>query len=79
MDRREHYRTLRNQLREARAIAGLTQADVAKRLNKSQSFVSKVETGERQLDVIEFIDLSIALGFHPVAMISDLLSQIMES
>lgn len=78
MERRDHYRTLRNQLREARASAGLTQADVAKRLNKSQSFISKVETGERQLDVIEFIELSFALNSHPVAIMSDLLNKFNE-
>jgi transcriptional regulator with XRE-family HTH domain len=41
---------------------GLTQAEVAKRLGKPQSYVSKYETGERRLDVVEFIDVAHAVG-----------------
>lgn len=41
-------------LRQVRVDAGLTQADLAGRLDKPQSFVAKVETQERRLDVIEF-------------------------
>ena len=40
-------------LRETRLAAGLTQADVAARLGRPQSFVSKYESGERRLDLIE--------------------------
>ena len=40
-------------LRQARADAGLTQIQVAKRLGRSQSFVTKAENGERRLDVVE--------------------------
>ena len=38
-----------------RLDAGLTQADLAERLDKPQSFVAKVETQERRLDLIEFV------------------------
>ncbi|MCE8511039.1 helix-turn-helix transcriptional regulator [Ruegeria pomeroyi] len=41
-------------LRQVRLDAGLTQADLAERLDKPQSFVAKVEKQERRLDVIEF-------------------------
>ncbi len=40
-------------LRQARRDAGLTQEEVARRLGRSQSFVTKAETGERRLDVVE--------------------------
>jgi transcriptional regulator with XRE-family HTH domain len=40
-------------LRQARRDAGLTQVEVAKRLGRSQSFITKAENGERRLDVIE--------------------------
>ena len=42
-----------NLLREIREEAGLRQLDVAARLNQPQSFVSKYESGERRLDLLE--------------------------
>ncbi len=52
------YRRFLVRLREARIRARLTQADVARRLRKPQSFVSKCESGERRVDVVELHDLS---------------------
>jgi transcriptional regulator with XRE-family HTH domain len=51
---REHRRLLRR-LRGARKEAGLSQADVARALGCAQALVSKVETGQRRLDVVELI------------------------
>jgi transcriptional regulator with XRE-family HTH domain len=48
-------------IRSARKAAGFSQADLATRLGKPQSFVSKVETCERRLDLIEAIDFCRAL------------------
>ena len=45
---------LAKELKIARIRADLTQAQLAKILNKSQSFIHKYETGERRLEVIEF-------------------------
>ncbi len=56
----------------ARRAIGLTQAQVAERLGKSQSFVAKIEGGERRLDVIEFIDLACALQVPPAQLIERL-------
>ena len=50
---RPHYRRFLARLRAAREETGLTQADVARRLGKPQSFVSKCEAGERRVDVVE--------------------------
>ncbi len=47
------YKAFLAQLRRARLEAGLTQAQVAKALGRPQSFVSKCESGERRLDVVE--------------------------
>jgi transcriptional regulator with XRE-family HTH domain len=47
------YQQLCKLLRQLREEAGLTQVEVARRLAKPQSFVSKYESGERRLDVIE--------------------------
>ena len=51
--RRPAYRSFLARLRAARAAAGLTQVEVARRLRKSQAFVSKSESGDRRVDVIE--------------------------
>lgn len=55
----EHFRTL---LIEAREQARLTQAEVAIKLSRPQSFVAKYEGGERRLDVIELLQVCAALG-----------------
>lgn len=52
-------------LKRARQAAGLTQQEVAKRLGEHQSFVSRYETGERRLDVVEFTEVARALGIEP--------------
>lgn len=49
----EKYELLLKKLRQARQEAGLTQDEVADLLGKPQYFVSRSETGERRVDVIE--------------------------
>jgi hypothetical protein len=51
---------------EARKRAGLTQYELAARLKRPQSFVSKFERGERRLDVLEFREVAQALGIDPI-------------
>ena len=46
---------------DARKAVGITQQELANRLQRPQSFVAKVERGERRLDVIEFAEWSLAL------------------
>ncbi len=58
------YGLLRELLVEMRERSGLTQIEVASRLRRPQSYVSKYERGERRIDVIEFIDIANALGIH---------------
>lgn len=53
----------------------LSQWDVAKRLGRPQSFVSKYESGERLLDVIEFIAVARAMGADPNDILSELLKR----
>ena len=67
-DRRyEHFRRL---LVEARRASDVTQQDLAKRLRRPQSFVSKFERGERRLDVIEFLEVAEAVGFDPCRILN---------
>ncbi len=49
----EEYKKVINRLKIARTEAGYTQVEVAKILKTNQSFISKVETGERRIDIIE--------------------------
>lgn len=67
--RNEAYRRFRDLLVLARQQAGLTQADLAERLKRPQSFVSKYERGERRLDVVEFGEVAKALGTDPVILL----------
>lgn len=62
----EAYIKLRGLLSEARKSAGLTQSELAFRLKRPQSFVSKYERGERRLDLVEFREVAHALGIDPI-------------
>ena len=64
----QHIR-LRELLVAARKRAGLTQQDVADRLGRPQSFVAKYEGGERRLDVVEFLQVTAAIGADPIRMV----------
>jgi transcriptional regulator with XRE-family HTH domain len=63
--RSEGYQTFLQVLIDQRISAGLTQAAVAEKLRKPQSFVSKYERGERRLDFVEAVQVSQALGLDP--------------
>jgi len=56
------YTQFRLKLRQAREEAGLTQVEVAKALGKAQSFVSKMESGERRVDVVELRAIATLYG-----------------
>ena len=62
----EAHKRFRELLVQARKQADLTQADLASRLERPQSFVSKFERGERRLDVVEFGEVAKALGIDPL-------------
>jgi transcriptional regulator with XRE-family HTH domain len=47
----------------------LTQTDVADRLIRRQAYVSRIERGERRIDVVEFLDLAHAIGFNAARFI----------
>lgn len=66
------HERLRQILVEARTAAGLTQTELARRLQRPQSFVSKYESGERRLDVVELVEISEALGRRPEEIVAAL-------
>ena len=70
MRRREKRDSLRKALAEARRSRGLTQSKVAELLGRPQSFVSKYESGERRLDVIDFLEVCDSLSTTPEDILS---------
>ncbi|CAM2198406.1 DNA-binding protein (plasmid) [Paraburkholderia kururiensis] len=50
------YAVLQAHLRQLRVGAGLTQVDLARRLKVDQSYVSKIERGERYVDILFYLD-----------------------
>lgn len=57
-----------------RKATDITQVELAVRLGKPQSFVSKVERGERRLDVIEFCQVAEALDRDPAKLLQEFIS-----
>jgi len=64
------YAVLLRALVDARKTAGITQAQLAGRLRKPQSFVSKIENGERRLDLVELVVVVRALGVDEEKFVS---------
>jgi transcriptional regulator with XRE-family HTH domain len=64
----DDHLTFRELLLATRKKNGVTQAEVAKRLGRPQSFVAKVENGERRLDVVELVGYARAIGAEPLAI-----------
>ena len=72
---RQQYEFLQNELRKSRKQVGLLQKDLAKKLQKPQSVVSKVESGERNLDIIEFTNYCVALGLDPINYLKKIINK----
>ncbi len=53
-----------------RKRAGIRQVQLAKKLKKSQTWIARLESGERRLDVIELLDLAEAIGFDAPAFVA---------
>lgn len=58
----QEYRLFLQELIRMRKTQNFTQNALAKKLKKPQSYVSKFESGERRLDVIETRDILLALN-----------------
>lgn len=68
------YRELRRLLVQARQEIGATQGQVAACLGRPQSFVSKYESGDRRLDVVELLQVADCLKFSRTRLLSQLIS-----
>ena len=70
----QSYGVLTQCLVEARVAKGVTQIELAELLGRPQSFVSKVEGGDRRLDVIEFLQITTALNVDPEPIIQSVVA-----
>lgn len=71
-----NYKSFLELLIRARKDAGVTQEQLAKRLNRPQSFISKCENGERRLDVIELLQILDSIGIEPIGFIKKIVRAI---
>ncbi len=67
---KKHRAIVRN-LRKARLKAGLTQAQVAKKLHRPQSFVARMESGQRRNDAVELGWVADLYGCKLADLLSD--------
>jgi transcriptional regulator with XRE-family HTH domain len=73
--RPEDQRIVGERLAAARQNAGTTQRELADRLGKPQSFVSAYETGQRRVDLLEFIIIAKALGADPCRLLGEIVER----
>lgn len=71
-----HHKVLVAALVEVRKASGLTQAQVAERVGKDQSFMSLIEGSQRRVDVLEFYALAKAMGADPVKLFESVASHL---
>ncbi|RJL53465.1 helix-turn-helix domain-containing protein [Pectobacterium carotovorum] len=64
------YQSVIKILREVRIEKGMTQENLANALGRPQSFVAKIENGERRLDIVEFIHIARLLSLDPANIIA---------
>ena len=64
-------------LRAERQKARLSQERLADKLKKPQSFVAKIEAGERRVDVVEFLAIANALEIDPAKFMRKLQKQLL--
>jgi Helix-turn-helix len=62
------HKALTSVLRATRMEKGLTGRELSQKLRHAPNYVTKIETGERRLDVVEFFEIAQALGVDPVTL-----------
>lgn len=65
---RAEYDVLLRLLIDARKESGVSQRELARRLKKTQPYVSKIENGQQRIDVLEFLDYVRAIGKEPAML-----------
>lgn len=65
-------------LTEARQKSGLTQAQLAEKIGKDQTYISIIERAQRRVDVLEFVTLAQAMGADPAKLFREVLKRLPE-
>jgi transcriptional regulator with XRE-family HTH domain len=60
----------------ARAKAGMTQAQLAQKVGKDQSYISLIEGSQRRVDVLEFVALARAMERDAVGLFTDVVRRL---
>lgn len=69
--RGDRHKLLIRLLIEKRKKANMTQTDLAKLLSVYQSHIARLESGERRIDVIEYLEIAEVIGFDPYEMLKE--------
>lgn len=70
------YACARGVLLRARRRSGLSQRDLARALGKANSHVTRIERGQRRIDLIEFHAMAQVLGHDPVELFSEVAAEL---
>jgi len=58
----KEYLAILKKLVQARNAADITQAELGERLNRSQSYISKIENGQLRIDILQLKNIAVTLG-----------------
>lgn len=57
------------EIKRQRKLHGLRQVELARRLGVTHVWISRLESGERRIDVVEFMQLAKVIGFDPLEVL----------
>lgn len=66
--RSEAYRSVIQNLREVREEAGIHQAVLSAKLGKADNYISRIETAERRIGIVEIVVIARAMGMEPTEL-----------
>lgn len=69
-----NYKYLLEQLVIARKAKSITQNDIADKLEYPQCVISRIENGQRRIDIVEFIEIANAIGCNPITLLEELIN-----